>query len=41
MQNPRHGREISGIVPGMEFAGVLHGTYMSANVYPEIFGAIE
>jgi exportin-1 len=40
MNNPRHGTAVAA-VPGMEFMGVLHGTYMSMNIYPEVFAAIE
>lgn len=40
MQNPRHGGAAAA-VPGMEFMGVLHGSYMSMNIYPEVFSAIE
>ena len=40
MQNPRHGGAAAA-VPGMEFMGVLHGSFMSMNIYPEVFAAIE
>lgn len=40
MQNPRHGGAVAA-VPGMEFMGVLHGSFMSMNIYPEVFSAIE
>jgi hypothetical protein len=35
MQNPRNNRDQAAVI-GMDFYGVLHGSYMSMNVYPEI-----
>jgi hypothetical protein len=41
IQNPRHGGGTAAAVLGMEFMGVLHGSFMSMNIYPELFSAIE
>ncbi len=38
--NPRHQRDQATVV-GMDFYGVLHGSFMSSQVYPEVLAQVE